>query len=438
MMADTAARGERMRMRGAFTTSRVRALRGAGAALVLILAWAGAPAATAAARPGSLDRSFGKLGRVGMDAGSHDAYGYAVAHQGSKIVVAGTHEFRSTADLLVIRLMADGKPDRTFSGDGRMTVDVRGGYDEGGGVAVLPGGKILAVGSRRTATSSRFLAVRITADGHLDHSFGGGDGVVTTGFPGGASYGNAVTVLSDGRFVVCGYGSTTTLMARYRPGGGLDRSFGTGGRVVADYPGEIGSSCFGVTHQGNKTVVAGSATDGISMVAAIARFGPRGAPDTTFSSDGFATVAVGDIASVVSVVALPSGAVVASGSTYSAANGNDVVLIKLGAHGHPDASFGGGDGVVADDLGGSDYGTGLARQSDGKLLVSGIRDQDMFVARYLTGGARDATFATNGFQARGWGHRTGGNALVVVGDKVVVAGSVETTHYRVAVERLFT
>jgi uncharacterized delta-60 repeat protein len=414
-----------------------RGLRGAGACLVLILAVASAPPALAAGRPGTLDRSFGKAGRVSLDVGSHDAYAYAVAHEGPKIVVAGTHEFRTTADILVARVDAKGRPDRTFSGDGRMTADAAGGYDQAGAVAVLPDGKILVAGTRSSGPSARFLVMRITANGRLDRTFGGGDGFVTTGFAGNASYGNALTVRSDGRFVVCGNGDSDALLARYRPDGALDRSFGIGGRVVAAFPGQIGSSCEGLTHQGHKTVMTGSATDGITQAAAVARFGPRGAPDASFSGDGYATVVVGAGAETDSVVALPTGGVVSSGYSYGSATSYDVMLVQLTAHGHPDPSFGGGDGVVTDDLGASEFGWALARQGDGRLIVAGNREGQMFVARYLRGGARDATFAGNGYQAKTWGHPSAADAVVVVGRKVVAAGWVETSRYRVAIERLF-
>ena len=416
-------------------------------AVALAVAWtvAGMPSASAGGgHPGTLDRSFGHAGRLTKAFGSADAFGMAVAHQGAEIVVAGTHELQTTADVAVARMLPGGRPDRTFGGDGRVTVDLAGTYDEANAVAALPHGKILVAGTRTTPTTDTFLALRLTSNGRLDHTFGGGDGFVTTGFGAGSATGYAMTVLADGRFVICGAttsgANSSAALARYRPDGKLDRTFGGDGRVVAAFPGQTQSACIGVTHDGNETVMSGWAYDGATTNSiALARFGPAGMPDARFDTDGYVLSSTGTYqSSAQSVVALPSGGVAAAGYEYNPGTSSlDVMLLQLTRQGQPDAGFGGGDGIVVVDFGGDDTAHGLVRQADGKFIVAGSRDDDMIVVRFLKGGARDATFGKDGLQAKPWGGRSDGRAAVLMKGKVVVAGSLEKAHYRMAVERVF-
>ena len=72
------------------------------------------------------------------------------------------------------------------------------------------------------------------ADGELDLGFGT-DGRVTTDF-GGADGARDIVIRSDGTIVAVGYGGRGDFaMARYTDDGVLDDSFGTDGRVTADF-----------------------------------------------------------------------------------------------------------------------------------------------------------------------------------------------------------
>ena len=284
-----------------------------GAVALVLMAVAVMPSASAAGGPaGTLDKSFGHAGRLAIAFGSADSFGQAVAHQGAKIVVAGTHELSTTADVEVARLNPGGGPDRTFGGDGKVTVDLAGGYDQADAVAVLPDGKIMVAGTRSVGMAERFMALRLTRNGHLDHTFGGGDGFVTTGFGNTHSSAYDLAVLSDGRFVLCGAttGSAQPVvaLARYHPDGGLDPSFGNHGLVKTTFPGQTQSFCLGVAHDRNKTVIVGSVTDVITTSIAIARFGPGGAPDMSFNQDGYALIPSSAQTSTDDVLALPPAA----------------------------------------------------------------------------------------------------------------------------------
>ena len=115
-------------------------------------------------------------------------------------------------------LLSAGDLDPSFADDGVVTLDNVNGifYD----AAVLPGGKILAVGSADGSPGNRdvYLA-RFNPNGTLDTTFGGGDGQVFADFGTSSDGAARVAVRSDGKFIVHG-----NVLARFNPSGTLDMS----------------------------------------------------------------------------------------------------------------------------------------------------------------------------------------------------------------------
>jgi uncharacterized delta-60 repeat protein len=109
---------------------------------------------------GSLDLSFGGDGKVITSFGDTDATAFDATLQGGKIVVVGrTGEIGGTWGFALGRYQADGRLDPTFGGDGRVAtaIGVSGAIAEG--VAIQPGGEIVAVGET-VRRRSRFVAAR--------------------------------------------------------------------------------------------------------------------------------------------------------------------------------------------------------------------------------------------------------------------------------------
>jgi uncharacterized delta-60 repeat protein len=407
----------------------MRPARGTFRSIILASAVTGLLTSSATAAPvgapGSLDHTFHGTGRVEIKTARR---ANAVAHQGPKIVLAGSVD-RASSDILVIRLDANGKVDRTFGGgDGRFTKDVFGDDDVAAAVAVLRDGRLLVAGFSYDPgiPGAEFIVLRLTPNGRLDRTFGVG-GLVTTTFPGISSYGNAITVRSDGKFVVCGtsvdaMNVRSFALARYRPGGGLDGTFGTGGRIETGFPGQDDAYCQAVTNSGKQTVAAGFSTQGSARSIAVARFDDAGVPDASFSADGFGVFSPTIDTIAWGVLALRGGKVVTAGMGYGGASGADVALLQLTAAGAPDPRFGGGDGFVLSDLGGADEAMALARQRDGSLVVVGDQDNDMMVARYRRTGHLDRGFGHRGVQAKPWSDLTVGSCVALVNGRAVVAG----------------
>ena len=100
---------------------------------------------------GRLDPSFSRDGRATVDFGYGNDIAYAVAHQrGGRIVVAGQgtrNRYRTEDDFAFARFRRNGRLDRSFSGDGRRTVNFGGRrFDLAYGLAVR-GRSIVATGS---------------------------------------------------------------------------------------------------------------------------------------------------------------------------------------------------------------------------------------------------------------------------------------------------
>jgi uncharacterized delta-60 repeat protein len=195
---------------------------------------------------GALDASFGRGGVVVSKPGAEkpdplDPYrGGGVLHDvaiqaGGRIVAAGSLNETAGPDPagLVTAYRPSGQVDSSFGRHGRVVVHARGHtlYTAFTDVEVLRNRKILVAGYLR----GRVVLLRLTATGRVDRGFGGGDGKVFLGRTNRVlCCGPAlVAVQPDGRILLAGEGlhsgGATMLLARLRPSGRLDRSFGKRG-----------------------------------------------------------------------------------------------------------------------------------------------------------------------------------------------------------------
>ena len=190
---------------------------------------------------GRLDSTFGdgrllsssRTGKTTIDFGadtqSERATMIAVAPDG-KIVVGGfggNDQDFGPLRLGVARLNANGTIDKSF-GDG---ISGEGKFNN---LLLTAGWKDLHVSTDGSVTvaggiNGNFLTVRLTSKGRLDKTFGGRGHVQTD--LGGNDDAKHVFVNREG-ILVAGGSSGKFAMARYRPNGQLDPSFGQGGKVI--------------------------------------------------------------------------------------------------------------------------------------------------------------------------------------------------------------
>ena len=267
---------------------------------------------------------------------------------------------------------AAGDLDPTFGAGGKVVTDFRSGVpDQAIGVTLQPDGKIIAVGTtgmqpligdpNADTTLADFAVARYNSDGSLDQTFGNG-GKVTTDFFGHHDVAFAVKVQTDDKILVVGYAYHPPLdddvaLARYNPDGSLDQGFGNGGKVTTDIFGDY-DAAFGV-------------------------------------------------------IVLPSGKIIAVGSTWRSASQDDIALVCYNPDGSLDTSFGSG-GKVATDMGKNvdDIAVGSLFGS-GKIVVVGFTNSTLFsgnaplgpnlygdgdfaIARFNLNGSLDTSFGASG------------------------------------------
>jgi uncharacterized delta-60 repeat protein len=204
----------------------------------------------------SIDASFGAGGTVvtPINEGCGACTTAALQPDGAIVLTGTTGTITSpTAPNLrwaVARLTPAGALDASFGTGGVATIPTAA-STSGFNVAVGPGGTIVSSAQSQPdllSGESTLLLARLTPDGSLDSSFGGGD-VVTTPL----STGFLTLVLADGSVVMGGQPQrelpvrpgaalSRQLLVRYTPGGALDGSFGSGGVVdlgTADDPRQL-------------------------------------------------------------------------------------------------------------------------------------------------------------------------------------------------------
>jgi len=207
---------------------------------------------------GSLDPTFGSGGQVTLAFGQNVYAGHATLQPDGKLVIGGTYGPQSNYDFAVVRLLPNGAPDPSFSGDGLVTSDF-GAMEYGGSVMVLVDGRLVLAG----VANVDFALVRYLPDGTLDTSFGIG-GLATVDGGGPDSAGQAVQ-LPNGKLLVAGTTSVPPgsnrdfLLARFHADGALDTSFGSAGLLRTDI-GHLFEFCYAVAIAGPDLILAAGFT----------------------------------------------------------------------------------------------------------------------------------------------------------------------------------
>ncbi|MGZ6897855.1 MAG: hypothetical protein ACXVJZ_10505 [Acidimicrobiia bacterium] len=280
-----------------------------------------------------------------------------------------------------------GDPDGGYGRCGARTVDVAPGLSSSArAVSLSSQGKVLAAG----AAGDAGLVMRFS-DGAPDSSFAGaGAGAKLVKYSSAARF-DGIAPTGSGGAVAVGRrarpgNSSDSVIARVTATGAYETSFHGTGRISVDVGGADAATAVAVAADGG-VFVGGNASAG----GYVLRYTAAGALDSGWSGDGRAT---GLPLSVRSIAIQPDGAVLVGGATTpSPANWR---ILRLASDGTVDSGFGGASGVTVD-LGGHDVVTGIALQSDGKLVAAGFGGDAAghgrtIVRRYQSDGTDDSGF----------------------------------------------
>ena len=391
-------------------------------------------AAIALARGGALDRSFSGDGiKTTLIGVSSPAYTGEIDGRG-RIVAAGSTFDGAGEDFALARYKTGGALDRRFSGDGIKTTSIGSGDDYVDGVAFAHKGRIVVVGGTEDGDDYDVALARYKRGGSLDRRFSG-DGIKRTRIGDGDDGAYAVAIDDRGRIVVSGTaeveGNDATLLARYKPGGSLDRSFSDDGiRTLSIGSGGDYAQSVEIDDRG-RIVIAGNTFDGPDSEFMVARFKPGGSLDRSFSGDGVQTTPIGSApATGVSSEIDRRGRIVVGGYASNGAD-SDFAVARYKRGGALDDSFA-SDGIKTTPIGaGNDFVGSLAIDRRGRIVLSGWShngaDYDVAVARFKRGGSLDSDFSDDGIKttAIGSANDFGSNVAIDRLNRIVVMGSTD-------------
>ena len=165
---------------------------------------------------GTLDPAFGVNGiaEIEFSIDVQNVHDITVTQGGEILLLVRTGGW-SNSDVWLVRLLADGTMDNSFSFDGVAEFDFED-YDNPSEFLIQPDGKILVAGQTEE-TWYRAALFRFNWDGTIDNTFG------INGHVGGTNAGtnvyySSVTLQEDGKIVTCGGMFDNAIVARYLSG----------------------------------------------------------------------------------------------------------------------------------------------------------------------------------------------------------------------------
>ena len=381
------------------------------------------------AGPSGLDPSFGNGGRATFERFGGDRSGMALQNDGKVVMAGGTF-----ADFVLARFNADGTVDTGFGDRGKVTTDIGGRFaqEEALAVAVQGDGKIVVAGYT-SQPAPTFALVRYHSDGTPDASFGTA-GKVSGNVNGRA---HAVAVQSDGRIVAAGDGNlratgsdfSDIVVARFNADGTLDFGFGgSGSGQVATDLGGATNTARNVVIQSDGAIVVSGQSDTPADHTDLVRYTANGTLDATFNAGGKLTlpgVRVGQ-----GLARQSDGRLVLAGGVTQAATPASArfVLMRLQSNGATDASFGSAGKVDAPFVENA-LANAIALQADGRIVAVGTRalsvNPNFVVARYNTDGSIDRGFGSDGIVSIDFfGFEDAGENVAIDRDGRIVVGGL--------------
>jgi uncharacterized delta-60 repeat protein len=401
--------------------------------IVVILASLFIAPHSAQAAAGDLDSRFGNGGVVQTDFSGGDDYGFGVKVQSDgKTVVVGESGVYPLFHSALTRYTKNGTLDQTFGTGGKVVAALDADGDGSTAIAFQSDGKIVTAGSViHNNFVVAFVTARFNPDGSLDQTFGTNGSVQTT-FGDSAAEGNDVVLQADGKIIVVGFtgaGSYSSLnnfaLVRFNPDGGLDQSFGAGGKVKS----ASGIATSVMLQADGKIVVGGTYDTGSSNGFMLARYNSNGTLDGTFGNAGVTKTAIGSGDAFSFGIGLLSDGRIVLGGYSATTQDHDFTVACYNANGTLDQTFGTGGIATTDFSGGTDdIAYALAVQRDNKIVLGGRSgDYPSFnfaLARYTSTGQIDQTFGIGGKVLTAVSNDSNGYALTISGSKITLAGAV--------------
>ncbi len=362
----------------------------------------------------------------------------AVGEDGS-IYVLGYVSADDYDHMALSKYGSDGIIDTAFGQNGHYSFHDNASDNYGGAVAIDADGKIVITGNGYFSDSSSndVIIIRLNTDGTLDTTFDGGVVITDIDNSGDDDSADAMLIDSDGKILVAGSQRPRThanlVLIRYDTNGSIDTTFGTDGYSVVDLGNDLYANAITQDHDGN-IIVAGKYRLGSYQGIAL-RLDDNGTLDSTFNANGYVTTNVKSLVNTANAVAVDD-----ENKILLLGSGRDdtryyMTLHRFDTNGSLDGTFGGGDGLIDEILSDSDddYGEEILLDDSGNIIVIGRSDSSSdsrtFIARYDSDGTLDTTLGDGGIVFHSNGGNTDANRAVYDGNKdiIVVRGIDNST-----------
>ncbi|MEZ4751328.1 MAG: hypothetical protein R3B54_12140 [Bdellovibrionota bacterium] len=217
--------------------------------------------------------------------------------------------------------------------------------------------------------------------------------------------------LTDGRLLAAGRSDNGSfndmIVVRFHPDGSLDTSFDSDGIATVAFGGGEAIVHSIATDSLGRAVIVGRAWGFSDYDFGVARLLTDGSLDTSFASIGFRTVDVGGNEFGRAVSIQTNNRILIAGYTTTSSAFN-VAMVRLLSDGSLDNSYD-TDGMVVTSVNvGDDVVTNMALDTLGRAVVIGTTDNgtnnDFLVMRYHTNGALDTGFGTGGIATKNFGN----------------------------------
>lgn len=356
-----------------------------------------------AQKPGTLDKTFGKQGKVvDSSRGYYSSGQNGLILPSDKYLVINSFEGDAYRGIIT-RYLPDGRVDSTFATNGK--------YIDNTPIAGNFNIKLLRQNSGKIIRVSGSLITRLFADGRIDSSFGiNGVCSIKDTIPKEYETPHDAVLQPDGKIVMIGTWEpigtfTKAYVRRYTADGKTDVAFGDSGRVILRDNTNLhhldGKS---VVSLADGSIVAGMSINGGNSYFFLEKLQPDGKPDSTFGTFGKLRSETIGTERLESIALDAAGNIIASGTGGKGSIGG-IITRRYNNFGKGDKSFGsnGVSVVQFDTL--ICYGGPILIQKDGKIIIRNTAGYHSTVSsisyyfsmvRLLTNGRVDSTFGKYG------------------------------------------
>lgn len=348
---------------------------------------------------GTLDTTFGTGGTVSTNVSNPELFPLGGFEQANgDIVVIGTFDQGTTlaAEIGLARYTPAGKLDTTFGTKGITITEINGFESSPVGFAVEPNGDILVASTATVDLSGgEFTLLRYTANGKLDTTFGAG-GIVVSDFPGDDDA-SVLLLQPNGQILVGGFHNASsnkgagaaTLLVRYNSNGTLDTTFGAEGMDAVQIPGLAAPEALALLTNGNYLALGSGA---------IVEFSSTGALLSTATPGTLAATSVPVSSCCSPAVFQPNGDFLVAQIFGTTRLHSDVQLQQFSPTGAQVTSFITTPVLIGP---GEDEPQEVVLQPNGQILVAGLTNGHQTpieggLARLNANGALDTTFGAKG------------------------------------------